>query len=215
MIFIVLAVDVTMMPYSASALRGSIKPRPLPNPHCATLLRPDIVVIEDAHHTTSGLNYPGVAPKMMPPRGRATPNVPPSSNSKDPNLEFPPEQHEWVGDSCNSYAFIKVATHHTAIARGDQSPREEPKVPQHDTMNVREHVRHPSPEGLAAARVTSVSRQATGVALVVVFSRHAARDGGDEAPPSTPDLWPRESVAATAPLGLCLVTPPQRWLDGG
>jgi hypothetical protein len=51
--------------------------------------------------------------------------------------------------------------------------------------------------------------------LVVVFSRHAARDGGDEAPPSTPYMWPREFAATTAPLGLCLVMPPQRWLDGG
>jgi hypothetical protein len=31
------------------------------------------------------------------------------------------EQHEWVGDIYDSDAFIKVATHNTAIASDDQS----------------------------------------------------------------------------------------------
>jgi hypothetical protein len=77
--------------------------------------------MEDAHHSTSFLHHPEAAPKTMPLRGKATPNASPSSDLGDPDLGFCLEQHEWVDDSCDRDAFIKVATHHI-IARHDQSP---------------------------------------------------------------------------------------------
>jgi hypothetical protein len=40
---------------------------------------------------------------------------------ENPDLGFPPAQHEWVGESCDIVSFIKVATHHAAISCNDRS----------------------------------------------------------------------------------------------
>jgi hypothetical protein len=50
-----------------------------------------------------------------------TPNVSPSSDLENPDLGFPPKQHEWVGDSCDNVAFIKVAMHHVSNTHDNQS----------------------------------------------------------------------------------------------
>jgi hypothetical protein len=52
-----------MKPNNAFDLRESIKPRPSPISRCTTSPRPDIIIAEDAHHTTSVLHYPAAAPK--------------------------------------------------------------------------------------------------------------------------------------------------------
>jgi hypothetical protein len=56
MIFVVLFIDVTTMPYCASTLQESNNPRPSPNLRCATPQRPDIVVAEHAPYTTTCLH---------------------------------------------------------------------------------------------------------------------------------------------------------------
>jgi hypothetical protein len=160
------------------------------------------------------------------------PNAPPSSDMENPDLGFPLEQHEWVGDSCDNVAFIKGATHHAANARDDQSQssvftgnlsfphrcnlvghlwRKRRHAP--GFLVMREYpkvpppstgLHQPKPERLAEA---ATALAASAAALDAVLSQHTTRDGGDGVPPSPPDRRPSESAAAIAPPGLCPVTP--------
>jgi hypothetical protein len=102
------SIDGTTAPNGATALRESIKACPPPRPRCAMPLRLIIIDMEDAHHYTSCLHHPAVAPKTMPPRRSATPKRATIIHSGPPNLGFPPEQLDGVSDDCIGDAFSKV-----------------------------------------------------------------------------------------------------------
>jgi hypothetical protein len=63
MIFVFPAVNVTMTPDNASALRDSIKPRPSPNLHCTTPPRHNIIdVLQSKYLVGNNSNMSDLAP---------------------------------------------------------------------------------------------------------------------------------------------------------
>jgi hypothetical protein len=109
-----LAVNATTMPDGATIQHKSIKPRPSPRPRCGTPL--SLVIVDEVDEKSHRLRDPFMHHLFQEdvPRGRATPEVMPSSDPKDSDLGFPlehrPESDDRSKDASNKVMTAEEAT---------------------------------------------------------------------------------------------------------
>ena len=87
-------VDVTMTPDSSTILHVSCSLHPSSIPCSSTPPRIINVNVVDEHHSTKDPPPSSRCSKNDAPSGRTTQEAPSSSDPGDPDLGFPPEQHE-------------------------------------------------------------------------------------------------------------------------
>ncbi|KAK1620100.1 hypothetical protein QYE76_025617 [Lolium multiflorum] len=88
------AIDVTMTPDNSIIMHVSCSPRPSSIPCSSTPPRIINVNMVDEHHSTKDAPPSSRCSQNDAPRGRTTQEAPSSSDPRDPDLGFPPEQHE-------------------------------------------------------------------------------------------------------------------------